>query len=531
MARKPFDPNRIKQPSLVPRELSDAASAQSKSTMKHPITVTQITTMVKQAIESALPATLHVVGEISNYKHHSSGHLYFTLKDDHCEISCVMWRSGVQKLKFSPDDGMEVVATGQVEVFERAGRYQLYVRKLEPRGLGALDLAFKQLCEKLHKEGLFEESRKKQLPLYPQRIVMITSPTGAAIADMLRTIERRYPCVDILVYPVAVQGDEAANQIAAAIRKVNAQQKQLGDVDTIIVGRGGGSLEDLWAFNEEVVARAIFASHIPIISAVGHEVDVTISDLVADVRAATPTAAAELAVPVLEEVLEELSTHEFRLRQSTTSLLNLASTKLTGLLNRRAFLEPFTIVQSREQITDELYNRITRKLSDRVVTLRRQLDRLEPYLQRIAPHHYLLYNSVQLRDAEYQLHWSIARRVASMLKELNTVQSHLDRSAPAQRIAPYEERLNRLTHTIQTSIKHRLRFGTEQIKALQTRMQAGSHENVLARGFSVTRTKKGRKVVRSMKNIRDGERMITQVADGEFESQVINVSQLELFSE
>ncbi len=517
MARKPFDPNRIKvsQDDLAAGNLLDGGKSISKSAAKKstsPLSVSQITAKIKYAIESALPATLHVVGEISNYKKHSSGHLYLTLKDTACEISCVMWRSAAQKLKFNPADGMEVVATGHVEVFERAGRYQLYIRKIEPRGVGSLELAFRQLCEKLHKEGLFDEEHKKTLPEYPQRIVIVTSPTGAAIADMLRTIERRYPCVEVLIYPVAVQGETAASQIAAAIRKINTLPNQpdsqnIGHIDLMIVGRGGGSLEDLWSFNEEVVARAMYASRIPIISAVGHEVDVTVADLVADVRAATPTAAAELAVPVLDDVLEELSAQQSRLHQSLKSLLDLAGARLTAVTARRTYNEPVNIVQHREQVVDELSNRLTRKLSDRVVSHRRRVDQLEPTLQRISPHAYLIQQSNRLRSLEHRL----------------------ERSSPAHTILSASEKLKRLGHAIHASMHHHLRLGSEHIQSLRAQLQAVSYESVLQRGFSVTRMKKGRKLVRSIDAVRDGQRLIIRIADGEFESQVINQNQMELF--
>ena len=242
-----------------------------------------------------------------------------------------------------------MVATGGIEVFERAGRYQLYVRKIEPRGVGALELAFRQLCEKLERQGLFDPTRKKPLPAYPRRIVIVTSPTGAAIADMIRTIERRYPCVNLLIYPVRVQGSGAAQEIARAVAQVNAHADALGGVDVMIVGRGGGSLEDLWAFNEEIVARALFASNIPVVSAVGHEVDITIADLVADVRAATPTAAAELVVPVLAEAVADIDRFDYRLRRGVASIVKLCRSQLTVLERRRVFREPLLFVRHREQ--------------------------------------------------------------------------------------------------------------------------------------------------------------------------------------
>ena len=518
MAREPFNPNLIHVP---PEERPPAGTG--------PITVSQVTAMVKQAIETALPPTLHVIGEISNVKRHSSGHLYFTLKDRRSELSCVMWRSQATKLKFTPEDGMEVIATGGIEVFERAGRYQLYVRKLEPRGVGTLELAFRQLCEKLAKEGLFDERHKKPLPPYPSRIVVITSPTGAAIADILRTIERRWPCVHLLVYPVPVQGEGAAAQIAAAIRRVNADAERLGGVDVMIVGRGGGSLEDLWAFNEEVVARAIRAGRIPLISAVGHEVDVTIADLTADVRAATPTAAAEIAVPVLNEVLADVGARESRLTRAVRAQTDVLAARLTGLLQRGAFREPLTPIHRREQVIDELTNRMHRSLLRRLYGHRRVLDVLEPIIQRIAPHAYLLRASVRLRDADHRLRWAISRRLAGAERSLIGDEKRLERVCPAWAVPRLGGKVDRLDQSLSASMHHQLSLLAEHVRRQEGRLLAMGYKSVLGRGFSITRSKKGRQVIRSTRTLRDRQRVITELADGEFESEIVNLSQLELF--
>ncbi len=518
MAREPFNPDLISPP-----------AAEGGGPVRGRLTVSQVTSLVKQAVESALPSTLHVVGEISNFKRHSSGHLYLTLKDRSCELSCVMWRSSAAKLKFNPADGMEVVATGAIEVFERAGRYQLYIRKLEPLGIGALELAFRQLCEKLDKEGLFAEDHKRSLPAYPQRIVLVTSPTGAAVSDMLRTIERRYPCVHILVYPVAVQGSGAAEQIASAIRAVNANASALHSVDLMIVGRGGGSLEDLWAFNEEVVARAIHASRIPIISAVGHEVDVTIADLVADVRAATPTAAAEQAVPVLEEVLAGLVSQESRLWRALGARVELARARLSAVLQRSTFREPLAIVQRREQVVDELTDRMYRRISDRLRTLRRGLDRLEPVVQRIAPHQLLLNRIISVHELEERLRWTVSMRFVDAERTVSRCQQQLDHASPANAIGRCADHVQGLTDAIIHGLRHQIALRVEYVRRLEERLAAMGHQSVLDRGFSITRIKRGRKVVRSADQLKDRQRLVTQVSDGEFESEVVNLSQLELF--
>lgn len=264
-------------------------------------TVTEVTREIRGLLEGRFPA-VWVEGEVSNLRAPGVGHLYFTLKDESSQIRAVMFKGRQARLRFSPENGLSVMCYGSVSVYEPKGEYQIIVEYMEPQGIGALQLAFEQLREKLRKEGLFDEGRKKPIPLLPQRIGVVTSPTGAALHDILHIINRRYANVHLLLYPVRVQGEGAADEIAEGVRALN----DLGGIDVIIVARGGGSLEDLWAFNEEVVARAIFASGIPVISAVGHEVDYTISDFVADLRAPTPSAAAELVVQKKEDLEGEI---------------------------------------------------------------------------------------------------------------------------------------------------------------------------------------------------------------------------------
>lgn len=522
---EPFDPSRIAGPRRV-------GQRESLSLPPGPLTVSQVSALVKRAIETILPATLHVVGQISNAKRHSSGHFYFTLKDSSSELACVMWRSDAAKLKFKPIDGLEVVASGSVEVFERAGRYQLYVRKLEPRGVGALELAFRQLCEKLREEGLFDPARKKPLPRFPRRVAIVTSPTGAAVADMLRTIRRKFPCVEVLIHPVRVQGEGAAGEIAAAIARLN----EYGDrhhrqdagatpsygIDVMIVGRGGGSIEDLWAFNEEIVARAVSASRIPIISGVGHETDLTVCDLVADARAATPTAAAELAVPDLNEVLVGIDAQALRIRLAAVGLCSLAAAGLKGLLHRRPFREPLTAVRHRSQAVDEAAHRLHRQLAHRLTTTRRRLDALESGLQRIAPHAYLLRTGARLRDIDSRLRRIIDRRLAGADRQLATFMDRLVRRPSIARLSWAKLRMERIADRMPGVIGQRLRTDKARLNALGTLLSAVSHERVLARGFSITRIRKGRRLVRSVEDITNRDRIVTQLADGEIESDVVS---------
>lgn len=518
MARVPFNPDLVKPP-------EEPVNPRTRGLLS----VAQLTELVKRALESALPATVHVVGELSNLKRHSSGHWYFTLKDRAAELSCVMWRSAAGKVKFDPSDGLEVIATGRVEVFERQGRYQLYVRKLEPRGIGALELAFRQLRDRLETEGLFDPKHKQPLPAFPRRIALVTSPTGAAVIDMLRTFQRRYPCLTVLLAPVRVQGEGAAAEIAAAIQLVNAQREALGGVDVIIAGRGGGSLEDLWAFNEEIVVRAIFASRIPVISAVGHEVDVTLADLVADVRAATPTAAAELAVPLREELLDDLEDQGLRLARGVRQRAVLARARFVGLLQRRAFSDAHALVRHRSQALDEVTNRSVRAVATRVYAERARLAAGAATMQRGAPHAVLRLKSDRLHKLSRRLDRLTEQRLARTLERLTTQREHLQQHHPAHALPLGRLRAEALARRTRLAIRQRLGLSAELVHAQKDKLEALSYHSVLGRGFSITRFKKRQDLIRSVTQLRDGARIVTELADGAVESEVVNLTQLELF--
>jgi len=344
------------------------------------LTVSALTFVMKKAVEASF-AHVWVSGEISNFTRASSGHCYFTLKDDTAQLKAVMWRGIAQRLRFDLKDGMQVIAAGPIEVYEARGVYQIVVEQLQPKGIGPLELAFRQLQQKLASEGLFAAERKRPLPAFPRRIALITSPTGAAVQDMIQVITRRSPRANIVIVPVAVQGTGAAAQIAQALRTVHT----IPDVDVCICGRGGGSLEDLWAFNEEVVARAIFACQIPVISAVGHEIDVTIADLVADRRALTPSEAGELVVPLESEVRAELS----QLRQRLTSSLKQQSQRarlvLESIASRRCFTRPLDHIRDRCLQLDDLDARLQRAMKQSIAMSRQQLGGLSASLNALSP--------------------------------------------------------------------------------------------------------------------------------------------------
>lgn len=345
-----------------------------------PKSVSQLTFEVKELLEGTL-STQYVAGEVSNCRPARSGHVYFTLKDEQSQIAAVMWRSTAGRLGFELRDGQEIVAVGRVEVYAPRGSYQLIVQQAIPQGLGALELKLRQLKERLAAEGLFDPSRKRPIPRLPKRIALVTSPTGAAVRDMLQVITRRWPNVNIVVVPVAVQGQKAACEIAAALRNVAS----IPDVDVVITGRGGGSLEDLWAFNEEIVARAIATCPVPVISAVGHEIDVSISDLVADVRALTPSEAGELVVPIQAEYFEALDDVRNRLVNSLRQRAVQARTQLDGLASRRVFTNPAQRVRQLEERIDELGDRLTRSAQLRVEHSRQNVARLADTLNSLSP--------------------------------------------------------------------------------------------------------------------------------------------------
>ncbi|MEJ2721105.1 MAG: exodeoxyribonuclease VII large subunit [bacterium] len=294
-------------------------------------TVSEINAEIREIIEGA-HADVTVLGEISNFKRHTSGHLYFTLKDANAQLRTVCFRGNASAIKFDIEDGLQVLASGRLTLYEPYGQYQLVAYTLQPAGVGELELAFRQLRERLEREGLFDPEHKRPLPEYPFRIAVVTSPTGAAVRDIITTLRRRWPPAEILLYPVAVQGEQAAPQIVRALELLPG----VDGLDVIIVGRGGGSLEDLWAFNEEIVARAIYDCPVPVVSAVGHETDFTISDFVADARAATPTMAAEIAVPEVQGVLAVLDERANRLVRFADGLFRLRRSRLDELLRSYA---------------------------------------------------------------------------------------------------------------------------------------------------------------------------------------------------
>ncbi|MFW6132975.1 MAG: exodeoxyribonuclease VII large subunit, partial [Planctomycetota bacterium] len=462
--------------------------------------VSALIARIKDALGLAFPERVTVVGELSNVKLHTSGHLYFRLKDERAAIDAVMFRGRAGKLKFTPVDGLEVVAAGRVDVYDVRGQLQIYVERLTPRGAGALELAFRQLRDKLQREGLFAAETKKPIPPFPRAVGVVTSATGAAIRDIRRTLRRRWAGVTAYLVPARVQGDRAAAEIAEAIARLDAEAGRLG-IDTILVVRGGGSLEDLWAFNEEVVARAIHAARTPIISGVGHESDVTISDLAADARAATPTAAAQLAVPSAAEVRRQVDALCDRLRRALRQRVDALRAELAGVRRSAMFRDPTARVRVQTQRIDELERRLNAAVREHLGRQRRRLGPLETKLASLHPARLAEGARGRLAAAARDLAWALGERSKLAGDELAGLVARLAAHHP----------------------RHGVRLAGQRLRAAERQLEAISYQRVLERGFTVTRDGEG-SILRSAGQALQAGRIETQFADGRVPSRVQRAS-------
>jgi exodeoxyribonuclease VII large subunit len=431
-------------------------------------TVSQLTQEMKDLLGEHF-LDIWVEGEVSNVRIPSSGHIYFTLKDQLSQIRALIFRQQARDLRFVPDDGLHIICRGRVSLYEPRGEYQLILDYIEPKGIGALQLAFEQMKSRLEAEGLFDDKRKRPLPIVPRRIGIVTSPSGAAIRDMLHIIHRRFPAVGILICPVRVQGIEAPLEIAQAVRDLNA----LEDVDVIIVGRGGGSLEDLWAFNDEAVARAIYESRVPIISAVGHETDFTIADFVADMRAPTPSAAAELVVREKAELLRSIESLNLRIvgcmRQHLGSLRARADRASSGLIDPRKALEGFL--------------------------------------------HYLNQLSHRLSSATNGLMMGARNRANSLGEKL------LFRN-PRERVGEYGSRVSRLTRDLSAVIQRRIWERENHVRQLISNLDTLSPLGILKRGYSITRKYPSDEIIKDARFVAKGDRVKVKFYRGEILCEV-----------
>jgi exodeoxyribonuclease VII large subunit len=413
-----------------------------------------------------------VRGEISNFTHHSSGHMYFTLKDADSRLKSIMFASQNQRLGFIPREGTKVLACGNISVYERDGQYQFYVTQMQPDGIGSLYLAFEQLKKKLESEGLFATERKKTIPRFPKAIGVITSPTGAAVRDIMITLQRRHPNVPILLFPVVVQGTQSASAIARAIEAMNA----MDEVDVLIVGRGGGSLEELWAFNEEIVARSIYASLIPIISAVGHETDFTIADFVADLRAATPTAAAELAVPHHQELRQQLAYLNHKLVGGLSNQLERNRERLRRARRSQVFINPRRqlLIQPMERL-DRTKEQLTYKMRGRLAQLQERRMKLDKVLSSFNPKEQTIFAK---------------RRLGTAIRQLQ--------------------------QAMNTSKNHK----RQQLVATIRQLDALSPLKVMQRGYSLVYDEKEKQLIKSIQQVQIGDILKLRLLDGRVDCHV-----------
>ena len=418
---------------------------------------------------------VHVRGEISNFKQHSSGHMYFTLKDEKARILAVMFAGQSRSMKFLPENGMKVIVKGEVSVYEPSGQYQIYIREMQPDGIGELFLAYEQLKQRLETEGLFAPETKKSIPLYPRTVGVITSPTGAAIRDVITTIKRRYPIANILVFPALVQGENAAPSIVKAIEKANSMK----EIDVLIVGRGGGSIEELWAFNEEMTARAIFSSKIPIISAVGHETDFTIADFVADLRAPTPTGAAELAVPHIEELVDRIFQRQTRLIRVMSGRFKFEKERLTRVQKSYAFRYPHRLYEQKLE----------------------QVDRLTESLMRGAS------------------------RLSAVKKERHEILSkRLQRKHPNEGLQEATKRFDRTQKDLNRTITQIYVKKQTEFDRIVSTLQALSPLKIMVRGYSLAYTEDNR-LVKSVKQVKANEQVHIQLTDGSLTCNVEKIKE------
>lgn len=390
------------------------------------LTVSSLTKYIKRKFDvDPYLGRVYLTGEISNFRPRPNAHQYFSLKDDHAKISAIMFKSAFAKVKFQPEEGMKVLVSGRIGLYEASGSYQIYVDSMQPDGIGALYQAYEQLKKKLAQEGLFA-APKQILPRFPKKIAVITSPSGAVIRDIITTTQRRFPIAQLVLFPALVQGDAAAKDIVRQIRRVNDD----GTFDTLIVGRGGGSIEDLWPFNEEIVARAIAASTVPIVSSVGHETDTTIADLVADVRAATPTAAAELSVPVLSDELLKLAQQRQRLNNAMQNKIKLAQQNLTKLERSYIFTQPKRLYEGYLQNVDLITERLSRQINISLQKWRQEVNLASSGLSLYAMKQRLSVANNQVTDLQQRLAQSGQRFVQEHQKALQSTIASLDFLSP-----------------------------------------------------------------------------------------------------
>lgn len=440
------------------------------------LTVNALTKYIKRKFDADPHLQdVFIKGEISNFKRHSSGHMYFTLKDEKARILAVMFSSANRNMKFKPENGMKVLVRGEISVYEGSGQYQVYIKEMKTDGVGDLFVAYEQLKKRLEQEGLFSPQYKMPIPKYPKAVGIVTSPTGAAIRDILTTIKRRYPITKVLIYPALVQGEQGAPSIVKAIQKANERN----DVDVLIIGRGGGSIEELWAFNEEIVARAIFASRIPIISAVGHETDFTIADFVADMRAPTPTGAAELAVPHIQELLERVMNRETRLLRAMRERVFFQQERYQRLIRSYAFRYPRKLYEQKLEQVDKLTESLTR-------------------------------GAKKLYSLKLEAHNGFRKRLA--------------RSHPEELKKISADKHQRVTRALNRAMAAVVSEKRKEFNGVISTLEALSPLKIMDRGYSLAYTEDG-KLIKKVAQVKPERKIYVKLSDGSFKCVVTDIEE------
>lgn len=484
---------------------------------KEYLTVSSLTKYIKYKfdIDNNLK-NVFLKGEISNFKAHSTGHMYFSLKDEKSKINAIMFNFNAKKLNFKPQEGSKVLVVGKISVFEQTGAYQIYIDDMKEDGIGNLYVAFEKLKQDLQKEGLFDPKYKKPIPVFPKRVGVVTAPTGAAIRDILSTIKRRCNKTELIVFPSLVQGENAKEDI---VRNIKLAENY--NLDVLIVGRGGGSIEDLWPFNEEIVARAIFECSIPVISGTGHEVDFTIADFVADYRAETPTGAAEKAVPNLKDMINYFDQFKIRLNESMNKKIEHKKLKLENIKNSYVIKNPMMIIENKIQKLDIVNEKIITLLNQKMEKTINTFINLSQKVLYLSPYNKLNNYNVKLQNLNEKINLISNQIIKNNINKVNNIKQKIEYLNPINKIEKYKKELKNYNDNINKNINHILLIKQNKFKIILEKIEILNPIAILGRGYSIT--KKDNKVLNSVHNIKVNDELNVKLKDGNI---LVNVKEI-----
>ncbi len=484
---------------------------------KEYLTVSSLTKYIKYKfdIDNNLK-NVFLKGEISNFKAHSTGHMYFSLKDEKSKINAIMFNFNAKKLNFKPQEGSKVLVVGKISVFEQTGAYQIYIDDMKEDGIGNLYVAFEKLKQDLQKEGLFDPKYKKPIPVFPKRVGVVTAPTGAAIRDILSTIKRRCNKTEVIVFPSLVQGENAKEDI---VRNIKLAENY--NLDVLIVGRGGGSIEDLWPFNEEIVARAIFECSIPVISGTGHEVDFTIADFVADYRAETPTGAAEKAVPNLKDMINYFDQFKIRLNESMNKKIEHKKIKLENIKNSYVIKNPMMIIENKIQKLDIVNEKIITLLNQKMEKTINTFINLSQKVLYLSPYNKLNNYNVKLQNLNEKINLISNQIIKNNINKVDNIKQKIEYLNPINKIEKYKKELKNYNDNINKNINHIILIKQNKFKIILEKVEILNPIAILGRGYSIT--KKDNKVLNSVHNIKVNDELNVKLKDGNI---LVNVKEI-----